>query len=252
MGIVQFFYKFKFMRQLAKTIGGKIDIKQKFYNGYIFFNAVEHSWAWTGDRNYTNFDSGLQKFIHEQAKSYQYFIDIGSNIGAMTVGTLLNNSQIKTVSIDPNDKATSLLKKSLAYNKLTHRSKVIQAVVGNVDGFVKFDSTGSVVGHVADDGNEVQAIRLSTILNEYSNYKTLVKVDIEGYETIAMNDLVNLNNLHNFAFIIELHELGFNGVGDPAYVFEIFRKFNGKISDTYGRNITEIDPKDISQLLVTF
>jgi FkbM family methyltransferase len=240
------------MRQLAKIIGRKIDIKQKFYNGYIFFNAVEHSWAWTGERNYTNFDSGLQQFIYEQSKSYQYFIDIGSNIGVMTVGTLLNNSQIKTVSIDPNDKAISLLKKSLAYNKLTQRSKVIQAVVGDADGVVKFDSTGSVIGHVADEGKEVQVIRLSTILNEYSNYKTLVKVDIEGYETIAINDLANVNNLHNFAFIIELHEQGFNGVGDPTYVFEIFRKFNGKISDTYGNNITEIDPKDISQLLVTF
>lgn len=252
MNIVHFFHKFKFMRQLAKVVGSKIDIKQKFYGGYIFFNAVEHSWAWTGGRNYTNFDSSLQQFIYEQSKSYQYFIDIGSNIGVMTIGTLLNNTQIQTVSIDPNDKAISLLKMSLAYNKLNARSKVIQAVVSDAGGSLKFDSTGSVMGHVAEEGKEVQAISLSTILNQYSSYKTLVKVDIEGYETIAMNALANVNNLHNFAFIIELHEKGFNNVGDPAYVFEIFRKFNGKISDTYGNSITVIDPEDINQLLVTF
>jgi FkbM family methyltransferase len=252
MNTIHFFHKFKFMRQLAKAIGSKIDIKQKFYGGYIFLNAVEHSWAWTGERNYTNFDSGLQQFIYKQSKSYQYFIDIGSNIGVMTIGTLLNNNQIKTVSIEPNDQAISLLKKSLTYNKLDARSKVIHAVVSDKDGSLKFDSTGSVIGHVADDGKEVQAISLSTILNEYSDYKSLVKIDIEGYETIAMNALRNVNNLHNFAFIIELHEQGFNNVSDPAYVFEILKKFNGKIIDTNGNNVTAIDPKNMHQLLVTF
>ena len=77
MSIVHFFHKFSVLRQLAKKVGKSINIKQRFYSGYIFLNAVDHSWAWTGSRNYNTFDKKLQDFIHSTSKGFNNFIDIG-------------------------------------------------------------------------------------------------------------------------------------------------------------------------------
>ena len=252
MKFISFFHQFKALRQIAKVIGGNINIKQKFYSGYIFLNAVEHSWAWTGDRNYNNFDLPIQQYIHKSAVGRDIFVDIGSNIGVMTLGTLLNNNMIKAVAIDPNKDAIKLLNKSLIYNKISDRCITINAVVGDYDGKIKFDSTGSVTGHVSKTGKEVSVIKLSSILNQYKDLKTLVKVDIEGYETQIIKELEKIENLNNFKFIIELHPLGFNDVGNPEYVFNLFKNLNGKISDLNGVELTSINQNDISQISVEF
>jgi FkbM family methyltransferase len=252
MSIVSFFHRFKFLRQLAKVIGRKINIKQKFHNGYIFLNAVEHSWAWTGKMNYTTFDAELQNFIHKASGSYDYFIDIGSNIGVMTIGTLLKNSTIKAIAVDPNEQAVKLLKRSLAYNNLTNGCEVINAVVGDKEGTVKFDAEGSVTGHVAEEGKEVGMIRFSSLLNRHNTVKALVKVDVEGYESVFISDLANVTNLKNCTIVIELHPLGFNDIGDPVKVFEVFKQLKGNITDIYGEAVAEVHPERTTQLVVSF
>ena len=252
MGIVSFFHRFKFLRQLAKATGRQINIKQKFHGGYIFLNSVEHSWAWTGKMNYTTFDAELQSFIHKTSKSFDYFIDIGSNIGVMTVGTLLKNITINAIAVDPNEQAVKLLKRSLAYNKLASRCEVINAVVGDKEGTVKFDSEGSVTGHVAEEGKEIGMIRFSGLLNQYNTDKALVKIDVEGYEAVFISDLAKVTNLGNFTIVIELHPLGFNDIGDPVKVFEVFKQLKGNITDIYGEVVADVHPERTTQLVVSF
>ncbi len=240
MSITRFLHQFKFLRQFAKVVGRRINIKQKFYNGFIFLNAVEHSWAWTGKLRYESFDQDLQNYIHQASADRDYFIDIGSNIGVMTISTLLKNEKIKAVAVEPNLTAVRLLKKTLAYNGLAGRSKIINAVVGDQDGFVKFDSTGSVTGHVSSSGAEIPSVKLSGLLNEYSNYKVLVKIDVEGYEAMFIDELQETNNLGNFKFIIEIHPLDFNGAGNPQKVFETLTRLNASITDLQGNEVTAI------------
>ncbi|WP_158989338.1 FkbM family methyltransferase [Mucilaginibacter sp. L196] len=252
MKIVKLFHRSKTLRLIAKKIGRKINIRQKFHGGYIFLNAVEHSWAWTGERNYNNFDAELQDFIYKTSKGFDYFIDIGSNIGVMTIGVLLANNEIKAVAVDPNVAAIKLLKKSLTYNMFKQRCEVINAAIGITDGYVKFDETGSVTGHVSEFGKEIQSIKLSKVLNRYSDYKSFVKIDIEGFEAAVITDIADVENLSNKKFIIEMHPLGFNNVGNPVYVFEKIKQLGGKITDFEGKNIESINPEYVSQLIVTF
>ncbi|WP_461451074.1 FkbM family methyltransferase [Mucilaginibacter sp.] len=252
MKIINFLHKFKFCRQIAKKIAKKMDIKQKFYNGNIYLNAVEHSWAWTSDRNYNNFDIDIQNYIHKTSKNHDVFIDIGSNIGVMTIGTLLNNKTIKSIAIDPNKQAVKLLKKSLACNKISDRCVVINSAIGNYDGEIVFDSTGSVTGHISDVGDKVNIIKLSNVLNEFKGINTLVKIDIEGYETQIIKELKNVNNVSSFTFVIELHELGFNGIGDPQYVFNVLKNMNAKIYDLNGKELDRLDQKNSTQISVNF
>lgn len=168
MSIVRFFHRFGFLRQLAKAFAKKIYLKQKFHSGYIFFNAVDHSWAWTGEMRYNTFDADLQNYIHQASFKYDHFVDVGCNIGVMTIGTLLKNNRINALAIDANKDAINLLKKSLRYNKLSNRCQVLNAVFGNTDGFMKFDGAGSVIGHVSETGVETPSRSLAGILNTYS------------------------------------------------------------------------------------
>jgi FkbM family methyltransferase len=252
MSIVQFFHRVKFLRRFAKKIGKNINIKQRFYSGYIFLNAVDHSWAWTGNRDYTTFDKRLQDFIHTTSKDFDYFIDMGSNLGVMTLGTLLANPTIKAVAIDPNHLCITLLKKSLKYNSLEDRCRVIEAAVDNKDGIITFDETGSVTGHISNIGRKVKTISFSNILNEFKDQKILVKIDIEGYETVILNDLKSVANLSDFALIIEVHPLGFNEAGNPEAIIDILKAHKATIIDLDGNKITRINPNEISLLYITF
>ncbi len=252
MSIVKQLHKVKLLRQVAKTVAKNITVKQPFYNGIICLNAVEHSWAWTGKNSYETFDKSLQNVLHQASFNHDLLIDIGCNIGVMTVGTLLHNPNIKSIAVDPNLTANQLLKQTLLLNKLTNRCQVISAVVGKTNGVTKFDETGSVVGHVAPTGKITNQIRLSDLLNQNHLQKTLVKIDVEGYETILLADFKNIKTIYCYTFFIEVHEFGFNEAGNPEYVFSMLKEMNAIITDLAGTEITRLQPKLITQIIVNF
>ncbi|MGI4751814.1 MAG: FkbM family methyltransferase [Janthinobacterium lividum] len=252
MSIVKQLHKVKLLRQVAKTVAKKITLKQPFYNGVICLNAVEHSWAWTGKNSYETFDKSLQNALYQASFTHDLLVDIGCNIGVITVGTLLHNPTIKSIAVDPNSMANQLLKQTLLLNKLADRCHIISAVVGTTNGIIKFDETGSVTGHVAPDGKITKQIKLAELLNQNHLKKTLVKIDVEGYETILLTDFKNIKNIHCYTFFIEVHEAGFNEAGNPEYVFSALKEMNATITDLAGTKITALQPNIITQIIVKF
>lgn len=252
MNTTSFLHQFKPLRDAAKVVAQKVDLKQKFYGGYIFLNAVDHSWAWTGKDRYETFDIDLQNFIYQTSKGYDYFVDIGCNVGVLSLGTLFHNETVKVIAVDANIKTINLLNKSLAYNKLAKRCAVVCKAIGNQNGTIKFDIEGSVTGHVSEKGTEVELVKLSDFLRLYGQSKTFVKIDIEGYEMQIINEFAGIQNLSNFKFIIELHPIGFNGIGDPQNFLAQLKNMNANITGLDGKAITEIDIYGITQAIVTF
>jgi len=252
LSITSFLHQFKPLRVAARVVAQKIDLQQDFYQGKIYLNAVDHSWAWTGEYRYQTFDDDLQNFIHQTSKGYDYFIDIGCNIGVMTIGTLFNNDTINAVAVDANTKTIGLLNKSLAYNQLSDRCRAVCKAIGNRNGHVKFDTEGSVTGHIADAGTEVEVVKLSEFLRPYSNSKAFVKIDIEGYELQLIEEFAQIENPKNFKFIVELHPLGYNGVGDPQNFIDELKKLNVCITGLQGGEITAVDIYNITQAILTF
>ena len=252
MGLVKSLHQFKFLRQVAKKLARNLTIKQAFYQGIICLNAVEHSWAWTGKNRYETFDRELQNKIYNASFTHDLLVDIGANIGAITVGTLLHNPTIKAIAVDPNKMANRLLKKTLKLNKLESRCQIINSVIGKENGLINFDETGSVTGHVSATGNAIKQIKLADLLNQNHQQKTLVKIDVEGYETILAEDFKAVKNLKDYTFFIEVHEMNFNKVGNPAQVFNTLKKLNAVITDLKGDTITQISPQLITQIIVTF
>ncbi len=252
MYFTKLFHKVKLFREIAKKLAKNITIKQRFYQGIICLNAVEHSWAWTSKNRYETFDLQLQNAIYYASFTHNLLIDIGCNIGVMSVGTLLHNPNIKVIAVDPNTLANKLLTKTIQLNHLEKQCQLINAVIGKENGIVKFDETGSVTGHVSIQGREIRQLRLATLLNQNRQQKTLVKIDVEGYETLLAEDFKFIENIADFTFFIEVHALGFNSIGNPEKIFSIIKENNGIITDLEGRTITYLHPELITQIIVEF
>ena len=203
----------KIGKRLCQRAG--LSAKQKFYDGIIYFDAVGQSWAFKGTP-YEIVDTQLKDELLLLSRDCRLYIDVGCNIGQIALSVLLRNRDIRAVCVDPNARVLRLFKKSLRANHLEHRATIKQAAVGNEKGFVCFDSEDfSELGHVSQNGNKVECLCLADLINEYSPQKCLVKIDVEGFETILLQKLDQFRNLQNVCLAIELHALGYNQ-GNPA------------------------------------
>ena len=241
------------IRRAAKFIFRGFTIKQSLHNGIICLDAVEHSWAWVGKSNYRIHDLRLQEKLLSLSFNYDLLLDIGCNIGALTLSVLLRNPKIKAICIDPNHRAISLLKKSAKLNRLGGRITIIEAAVSDKDGEATFDATGSVFGHISESGRRVGCIDFASTLNRYSAAaKCIVKLDIEGYESILLEELSQLRQLNNLCMVIELHEFGFNKFGNPKHCLKMLLESGANVTDLDGRVIMQVAGNCITQVIASW
>ena len=229
-----------------------VTIWQPFHGGVIALDAVEHSWAWTGDITYETFDVELQATLTALSRTHSLLLDIGCNVGAMSLAVLLENPRARVVAVDPNRRATDLLRRSLARNNLVERATVVVAAVAPTAGSVSFDENGSVTGHVATVGRRVEALGFERLLRDSARGVDglLVKLDVEGFERDLLQNAAWLRESPNLALVIEVHPLGFNGVGNPAEVFAQLRMTAARIRDLSAGEITHFEPNAVCLALV--
>ena len=241
------------LRSLAKQLCRNWTITQPFHSGVICLDAVEHSWAWTGERRYETFDAPLQTRLLALSLTRDLFVDIGSNIGAMTLSVLLRNPLIRAVCVEPNARAVTLLRKSLRKNGLTQRASVVQAAVARGDGWILFDQTESVTGHVAETGQLARSIGFGSHLSGVCrSRRSLVKIDIEGFEAVVLDQIGDIVGRGSSCFVIELHPAGFNGFGDPARCIRCLRDAGARIEDLQGGPLGSVDEAAVTQVVATF
>lgn len=253
MKYLKLLHDVKLFRSVAKKLLIGFPVKQKFYTGHIYMDAVDHSWAWTGSQSYEAFDRELQDKLYELSLSKSKLIDIGNNIGAISLGILLRNKTINVIAIEPNPFAIKYFRKSLKKNKLTNRCNIIEAVVSSNNLDKGFDLTGSVVGHISNDSKlKVKSLIFWDSLRELAkNDSTLVKIDIEGYETDILYCIpLDVHKIKNLTMVFELHPKGFNKIGDPNLCIKKLKESGFKVFDFYEQDITNVNEDEFSQILV--
>ena len=237
------------LRKIARRVCHGWTLRQSFHGGVICHDAVEHSWAWTGAFRYASFDRELQEKLLLLSRDHEMLLDLGCNVGAMLLSVTLRNPAIKALGVDPNCRAVELLNKSIAANHLSHRAHVIEAAVADRDGSVSFDETGSVAGHVSASGRAVASVDFARLVNEHSQaQKCLVKIDIEGFETVLLDQLSRLKFRKNLCLVIELHSLGFNQAGDPQRCMRALLESGAKVMDLRDCPITGVAEDQITQV----
>jgi FkbM family methyltransferase len=238
------------LRRIAKRLGRGRTIQQPFHGGVICLDAVEHSWAWTGQHTYEKFDRSQQDAMLALSRDHPWLVDIGCNLGAMTLGILLRNPQARSVSVDPNPRAIQLLRQSLEVNRLTDRAHVFQAAIAPAGARVRFDFEGSVTGHVTEAGSSVATKSVAEVLAAVpAGVAALIKVDVEGFETQFLAELAPLARARGAVLVLELHSKGMNGWGDPAKAIALLRAEQAVITTLDGQPITEVEPSAIFQIV---
>jgi FkbM family methyltransferase len=139
------------------------------------------------------------------------FVDIGANVGAYSI---LASAEIKanTIAIEPIPSTFSILKQNISLNEMESKTKAFNIGVGSKNQKLFFTKSLDTVNHV-DYENRIDTIEIEVktldyiLLNEPS--PTLLKIDVEGFETeVLLGSENTLKDKNLKAVIIELNGSG--------------------------------------------
>jgi FkbM family methyltransferase len=138
------------------------------------------------------------------------FIDIGANVGSYT---LLASNEVgaETISIEPIPVTYKKLKENIWLNNLENKVKTLNIGLGSEKGVLKFTKALDTINHVATENEpdtiDVQIEKFDGIINFQK--PTLIKIDVEGFETEVLNGMGDaLLNPYLKGIIIELNGSG--------------------------------------------
>lgn len=150
-------------------------------------------------------------FLLHFLRKKDLFIDIGANIGSYTV---LSASHVEadTISIEPVPSTFSNLINNISINQIQEKVKALNIALGSQKGTIAFTSTYDTINHVAIDFDKDTIIVNIVTLDEIligQKIPTLLKIDVEGFETEVINGAKKTINEHELkAIIIELNGSG--------------------------------------------
>ena len=150
-------------------------------------------------------------FLLHFLRSDDLFVDVGANIGSYTV-LAAGHVGASVISVEPVPKTFEYLKNNIAINQVSSKVMVYNVALGNEKGQISFTSTLDTMNHVATQSEtntiEVPVDTLDSIVEKEKD-PTLLKIDVEGFETNVLkgaNSTLSKKNLK--AIIIELNGSG--------------------------------------------
>jgi len=153
------------------------------------------------------------------AKNHNIIYDIGCNTGYTALLALIQEPNRQIILVDPNPKALQNAAMNLINNGLGSKAQYISAFVGDtLDDTIKFYTVGSGAAgsmhashaQTAASINSFLDVRTVTLDYLYSFYNIkpdLVKIDVEGAETLVMQAAKKLALETKCTFFIEMHNV---------------------------------------------
>jgi FkbM family methyltransferase len=135
------------------------------------------------------YEKDTSDFIISQVPKDGSLLDIGANIGAVTIPVLHKRKDITAVSVEASPRIYRYLETNVRQNDLTGVTLVNKAVTATDGLKVNFFSPennygkGSLSASFTDKAEEVETITLDTLCEEKRLLKPdFIKIDVEGYE----------------------------------------------------------------------
>ncbi len=150
-------------------------------------------------------------FLLHFLRKKDLFVDIGANIGSYTV---LSSSHVEanTISIEPVPSTFSNLINNISINHIHDKVKALNVALGAQKGNIAFTSGLDTVNHVATDSEkDTIMVNIETLDDVLigEEIPTLLKIDVEGFETEVINGAKRtINDVGLKAIIIELNGSG--------------------------------------------
>lgn len=147
--------------------------------------GVESALFYTG-----TYEAGTLKFIKEHLSEGQNYIDVGANIGLMTLyASRIVGVSGNVVSIEPNPETMSILIENVNQNNCTNVHFVKDAVGSELGEAMIYPNWNINRGGASlinrsnsQNGYNVTVKTLSNILAEKKIIPNMIKIDVEGFE----------------------------------------------------------------------
>jgi len=139
------------------------------------------------------FEPEIVEALIALTKQNSVVIDIGANIGIMSIALLSSRPDVSVVSIECSPSTLPFLRATHAGSDYGDRWRIVEAAIGNIDGEVSFYTAGAANGaydSLSDTGRggdtkevKVQASKLDTVWVSLGRPRvSVIKIDIEGGE----------------------------------------------------------------------
>ena len=158
------------------------------------------------------------------AKHHEVIYDIGCNIGYTATLALLQDPNKHILLVDPNPKALQIAAINLIENGLGNRAQFLAAFVGNtLDEKIKFYTVGAgAAGSMHATHAEtaasinsymhVKTVTLDYLYDFYDLKPDLIKIDVEGAETLVMESTKTMTRAIKPTYFIEMHNVAHLGM----------------------------------------
>lgn len=150
-------------------------------------------------------------FLIHFLRSDDIFLDVGANVGSFT---LLASGHVgaRSHTFEPVPSTFENLKANIALNQLFSKVSIYNCAIGAEAGQLKFTNDEDTMNHIAisSDENvfEVEVKAIDELLGNEAT-PTLIKIDVEGFETeVIKGTIITLAKKELKAIIIELNGSG--------------------------------------------
>lgn len=284
--IYNLYISMKYTKSIIRFLISKLFIKLPLLFKFLYFkrknyklrfsnSAITANMFVNGENNiYDNFALD-EEILFQLMQNNKQFIDIGANIGYLSIFLKKNFDKINTLAIEANPKIFNILCKNISLNNL-YIPAICCAIGHKDDELIKFQDSFS------DDGNsviskkmeqlipnndlylvksdktlEIKTKTLDTLLKDQNmlNNIRLIKVDTEGYELFVFKGATEtLKKTEMIYFecwdkLFKKYEYKsedvFNFLNSSG--FEIY-KINEKIIKNYGFNKKCLEPVEVNSL----
>jgi FkbM family methyltransferase len=244
-------------KRLSKALVGylKWQIGSRLVPGEVIYNWIEGSKfiVKPGEKGLTqNIYCGLHEFeemayVLHVLNSEDLFIDVGANAGVYTI-LACGVKGAWGYCFEPIPSTFSRLAANIRINEMTERVKAYNIGLADKEGELLFTSGLDTTNHViyaderASAAIKVEVLPLDKIL--FGESPALVKIDVEGFETLVVNGMPKtLENPSLHSVILELNDSGrkygfedealiekMTGYGFRMYIYEPFDRILNPIA----------------------
>jgi FkbM family methyltransferase len=187
-------------------------------------------------------------FLLHYLRKEDLFIDIGANIGSYTI-LAAGVRKTETIAVEPSSNTFRKLKRNIDYNNINTIVSAYNIGLGSDQGVLHFTKSFDAVNHVVVDRinkidtEEIGIETLDNLLPEI--YKpTLIKIDVEGFETEVINGATStLKNHFVKAIIIELNGSGWRYGYDENHIHHLLITYGFKpyAYNPFTRKLTKLE-----------
>lgn len=190
-------------------------------------------------------------FLLHFLRAEDLFVDIGANVGSYTI-LACSAVGARGVAFEPVPSTYKRLVENMRLNHLDEKVKCINKGVGAQKGTISFTSDSETTNHVLASGeqcdNKVTVEVTSLDMALAGEDPSLIKVDVEGYETPVLEGAQQiLKNQTLNAMIIELNGSGSRYGFDESKILELmlsngfktysYNPFTRKLINLEGKNL---------------